>query len=253
MWKWIRVTALLLVFVSVASNEWLTRRRLWAWEQPAVVAIYPLAGDSSPETVAYARRLAAGDYADIERFFAAEARRYGLRAGQPVLIRVYPGGKDLPPAPPRETSGLPVIGWSLKLRFFAWRMSHVGDGAIRVFVIYHDDHRLPSLPHSLGLQRGRIGVVHAFATPRMAGSNDVIIAHEVLHAVGATDRYDPSTNLPLVPDGLGDPERRPMFPQDTAELMAGRVMTAPDAAEIPVSLAQCVIGETTAWEIHWLH
>ena len=252
MWKWIRVAALLLVFASVSSNEWLTRRRLWTWEQPAVVAIYPLAGDASASTAAYISRLGAADFADIERFFAAEARRYSVPAVQPVLIQVYPGASALPPSPPQASSGLAVVWWSLKLRLYAWRMSHAGDGAIRVFVIFHDDRRLPLLPHSLGLQRGRIGVVHAFATPRMAGSNDVVIAHEILHAVGATDRYDLATNLPLVPDGLGDPDRRPLFPQDTAELMAGRRMTAPDAAEIPVALAQCVIGNTTAWEIHWL-
>lgn len=253
MWKWIRVSLLLIIFASVASNEWLTQRRLWSWQQPVVVAVYPLAGDASPETARYVRNLTSADFADIERFFREEAKRLALKQPIPLQLEVYPGLTALPPLPPRESQGLHVILWSLGLRFYAWRATTLGDGAIRVFVLYHDAARLPALPHSLGLRRGRIGVVHAFATPYMAGSNSVVVAHEILHALGATDRYDPATNLPLVPDGLGDPEQHPLYPQDYAEIMAGRRMLSPDKAETPSSLQLCLIGTQTAFEIHWLH
>ncbi len=253
MWKRIRIGALLLILVSVASSEWLEQQRLWAWRHTTTVALYPIAGDDSPATARYVRSLSATDYADIERFFADEAKRYALPLEQPIRIELYQGTTAPPPAPPFESRGLGVVWWSLKLRYYAWRASHAGDGPIRIFVIFHDGRRLPTLPHSLGLQRGHIGVVHAFAVPFMAGSNNVIIAHELLHTLGATDRYDLSTDLPLIPDGLGDPNQQPLYPQDFAEIMAGRRLVAPGRAEIPVSLSECLIGAVTAREIHWVH
>lgn len=252
MWKWIRVGFLLVILLSVATGEWLDQRRLWAWRDSATVAIYPVAGDSGAATGRYVRALTEADFADIERFFADEAKRYGLGIANPVKVYLYPPPADAPPPPPAETSGLSVVVWSLKLRYYAWRAGHMGDGRIRLFIVYHDGRRLPALPHSLGLERGHIGVVHAFADPAMAGSNNVIVAHELLHTLGASDRYDPATNLPLFPDGLGDPDQRPLLPQDFAEIMAGRRLVTPTSAEIPDSLSECLIGPATATEIHWL-
>lgn len=252
MWKWIRISILLVILLSVATGEWLDQKRLWAWQRPATVALYPIAGDDSAATARYVRALTGADYQDVERFFADEGRRYGLTLSQPLHVEVYPGPVAAPPLPPRASSGLAVVWWSLKLRYYAWRASHIGDGQIRVFVIFHDDRRLPALPHSLGLQRGHIGVVHAFANSQMAGSNNVVVAHEILHTLGAADRYDPGTNLPYVPEGLGDPSQSPLYPQAFAEIMAGRRLLAPGDAEIPHSLAECLIGGATAAEIHWV-
>jgi len=48
---------------------------------------------------------------------------------------------------------------------------------IRIFVLYHDPALTPVVPHSLGLAKGLIGVVYAFAAPEMTGENAVVIAH----------------------------------------------------------------------------
>ena len=56
----------------------------------------------------------------------------------------------------------------------------------------------------------------------MRGSNNVVIAHEILHTLGASDKYDPATRAPLFPIGYAEPEREPRFPQEFAEIMAGR-------------------------------
>jgi hypothetical protein len=94
-------------------------------------------------------------------------------------------------------------------------------------------------------------VVYAFATPLMNGENDVLIAHELLHTVGATDKYDSATDAPLFPTGYGDPSQTPLYPQLFAELMAGRRMVAPDRWEQAASLDEVVVGPATALEIHW--
>ena len=60
---------------------------------------------------------------------------------------------------------------------------------IRLFVIYYDPKTTETLQHSLGLEKGMIGVVNALASESMAGWNNVVVAHELLHTVGATDKY----------------------------------------------------------------
>ena len=76
--------------------------------------------------------------------------------------------------------------------------------------------------------------------------------HEILHTVGASDKYNPRTNQPLYPIGFAEPDRDPVFPQKKAEIMAGRVPLEENKAEIPKGLKQTVIGQATATEIRWL-
>jgi hypothetical protein len=143
--------------------------------------------------------------------------------------------------------------WSLKLRYWAWSVSRQTPEPqdVRLFVLYHDPAVTPTVPHSLGLTKGLIGVVYAFAAPQMNEENNVVIAHELLHTVGAGDKYDPSNDAPRFPDGYGDSKQNPLFPQRYAELMAGRRMLAPDRWEQPASLDEVVIGPATASEIRW--
>jgi hypothetical protein len=103
----------------------------------------------------------------------------------------------------------------------------------------------------LGLQKGLIGVVNAFASDAQAAQNDVVIAHELLHTLGATDKYDLQTNQPFFPDGYAEPERQPLLPQLYAEIMAGRVPVTRTDAEMPGSLEEALIGGKTAREINW--
>ena len=106
-----------------------------------------------------------------------------------------------------------------------------------------------TLENSVGLQKGMVGLVNAYAGRRYKSTNNVIIAHEFLHTLGATDKYDPATGQPTPPDGLGEPERNPLYPQRYAEIMGGRIALAADDAIIPKSLKYALIGAVTAKEI----
>jgi hypothetical protein len=108
------------------------------------------------------------------------------------------------------------------------------------------------LDNSLGLEKGMVGIVHAFAQRQMTPTNNVVITHEMLHLLGASDKYDPATNLPRYPEGYAEPERRPRHPQQWAEIMGGRIPLDAGRAEMPERLAQTLIGEQTAREINWL-
>ena len=78
-----------------------------------------------------------------------------------------------------------------------------------------------------------------------------MIAHELLHTVGATDKYDLRNDAPAFPDGYGDPQQNPLYPQITAELMAGRRMLSPNRWQQASSLDEVVVGAATALEIRW--
>src|SRR3984957_9953096 len=220
--KMLRVLILLLVLLTVALTAWQDRYRSTRWREPLYLAIYPIAADDSPVTSRYLAALDAATFQPIDLFFIREAERYHLRAHEPIKTRLRAQLQDRPPQHP--TAGvLATALWSLKLRYWAWRASgHVNEPEdIRIFVLYHDPALTPAVPHSLGLTKGLIGVVYAFAAPEMNGSNNVVIAHELLHTVGATDKYDFADNAPRFPEGYGDPVQSPLYPQLTAELMAG--------------------------------
>jgi hypothetical protein len=100
------------------------------------------------------------------------------------------------------------------------------------------------------MQKGMVGVVNAYAGRGHTSTNNVIMAHELLHTLGATDKYDPASGLPVYPAGYGEPEREPLYPQRYAEIMGGRIALSPSDATIPESLRHAVIGPETAHEIN---
>ena len=252
--KQLRILFLLLVLFTVAVGTWLTKLRTTSWERPLVVAIYPINSDGSTQSAAYIKDLSLETFDDIETFFADEAEHYRLALKQPVDIVLGPVLHEIPPAPPKDRNVLGVMWWSLKIRWWAWRVAREqGPPAnIQIFVLYHDPELNPRVAHSLGLQKGLLGVAHAFASAREAAGNNIVIAHELLHTVGATDKYDPRTNQPLYPIGYAEPDKQPVLPQEFAEIMAGRVPLTQTTMRPARDLGDEVIGEYTAREIRWI-
>jgi hypothetical protein len=251
--KAFRVAILLLILLIVAFTTWQDRYRSTRWREPLYAAIYPIAADDSPVTRAYIASLDGALFAPIDEFLMREGSRYHLTASPPVKTRLRPPLQSRPPEREATAGLLATAFWSLRLRYWAWHVSgHAREPEdIRIFVLFHDPALTPTVPHSLGLTKGLIGVVYAFATPVMSGENDVVIAHELLHTVGATDKYNPADDAPRFPDGYGDPAQIPLFPQARAEVMAGRRMLAPDRWQQASSLDEVVIGPATAREIRW--
>ena len=122
---------------------------------------------------------------------------------------------------------------------------------IRIFILYQQGQEGVPLAHSLGLQKGLIGIVHAFARPEQNAQNNIVITHELLHTVGATDKYA-NDGLPNFPQGYAEPHRTPRLPQRRAEIMAGRIPISPTQWKMPASLRDVVVGTETAREINWI-
>jgi len=255
-WKNIRILLLLMVLAAVAFQSLRDRIATQSWKETLWVGIYPFNGDGTAQAQRYIDGLTVKDFVPIEDFLAREAHRYGLAIAQPVHVELYPQGSELPPALDPAAGPFGIAWWSLKLRWFAWHASRFPARApsrVRMFVLYHDPATLDRAPDSHGLQKGLLGIVHAFADPAMSGRNDIVIAHEFLHTVGASDKYDFGSGAPLFPIGFANRDRTPLYPQDQAEIMAGRRVLAPHEWEMPRSLRQVVVGPETAQEIRWTH
>jgi hypothetical protein len=255
-WKAVRVSLLLILLGLVAGQQLLERVATQSWRETLWVGIFPLNGDGSAGAQQYIESLTPKDFASIEDFFSREAHRYGVSLETPVHIELYPQGTTLPPALPRDAGPLGIAWWSLRLRWFAFRHSDARGQApsrVRIFVLYYDPQNLPSVPDSHGLQKGLVAVVHGFADQAMTGGNAIVIAHEFLHTVGASDEYDLQSGAPLYPLGYADPEQRPLYPQADAEIMAGRRPLSASEWEMPRNLMHVVVGPATAAEIRWTH
>jgi hypothetical protein len=249
----LRIAILLLVLVLAGGLTWWGGMLVRSWLRPLDIVIYPVNGDGAEETTAYIAGLDDGRFQPIGTFLDAQAGRYRLKQLPQAHIRLGNPVTELPPPPPPGARGaLDSVLWSLRTRYYAYRHTPfwASLGQIRLFVVYHQGEEDKPLQHSLGLRKGLIGVVHVFARPEMAEQNQVVIAHELLHTLGATDKYDHEGH-PLYPDGFAEAEDGPRYPQRDAELMAGRRPLSPTRSEIPESLARCVIGPKTAYEINW--
>jgi hypothetical protein len=245
---------LLLVLVIVVLSTVSDRIYTTDWDNALYVMVLPINADGSAAAERYIASLNADELLPLERFFATHAADYGITLERPVCFMLGPVQRELPPMIEQGASIPRVMLWSLQLRYHSWRELRKIEGStpdVTLFVLYYDPQRSPVLAHSLGLQKGLVGIVNAFAAPEMAGSSDVVIAHELLHTLDATDKYGPG-NLALHPDGFAEPDREPLYPQPYAELMGGRIPISPQHAEIPRSLRQVRIGPRTASEIGWV-
>jgi len=255
-WKGIRILLLLLVLTAVALHTWLDARATHSWREPLWVGLFPLNADGNASTEQYLASLRPKDFNALEDFFAREGKRYGLTLEQPVHVELYPQGSKLPPTIDAGAGPIGIAWWSLKLRWFAARSTEVPGRAparVRLFLLYHDSTTLERVPDSHGLQKGLVGVVHLFADSAMAAQNDIVIAHELLHTVGASDKYDLGTGAPRFPIGYADRDHDPLYPQERAEIMAGRRALSASEWEMPRTLTRVVVGPETALEIRWTH
>jgi hypothetical protein len=251
--KAIRIGILLLILFFVALSSWLTQSRSTDWNNSLWVKIYPINADGSDISENYIGKLRIEDFADIETFIAAEASRYGRSINRPLRVELGEQVHEQPPRLDPAANMLDVMLWSLKMRWWASSTAGEQDSIepdVRIFVRYHEIENVLVLENSVGLQKGMIGIVNAYASRRQRGVNNVIIAHEFLHTLGATDKYDPTNSQPVAPDGLADPGRKPLYPQVNAEIMGGRIALAVDDSVIPKSLKYALIGPLTASEIN---
>lgn len=253
MFRRLRIAVLLYVLVFVAAAQFLAARRSTDWDDTLWVNVYPVAAAGAQAARAHVDMLSGAEFKDVERFFSEQARVRGLPLETPFKLNVSTVATAPPPSLAPDPSVFDAIVWSLRMRWLAARLewsNPAPDADIVVFAVFHDD-TAAVLDRSRALEKGLVVVANLFASKSAREQNQVVLAHELLHTLGATDKYDPRTNLPLYPAGYADPDARPKLPQTRAELMAGRIPQSESEAVIPASLRAVVIGDATAHEIGW--
>lgn len=253
MWRLLRISILLLILAVVVQQLFLDKADL-DWQKNFYVALYPINADGSDRVARYIKTLSRRDFEGMEAFFTEEAQRYTLGMQRPIAVELGGVVNAMPPAPPNNGDVLQTILWSLQFRWFAWHNSPVVPVPpdVRLYLLFYDVDQHQVLSHSTALNKGRIGRVNLFGDRAHAKQNLVVVSHELLHALTATDKYDLQTGLPIYPDGYADPDKKPRYPQYYAELMGGSVPISTHKKEMPASLNQTLIGFKTAKEIGWI-
>ena len=247
-----RVVALLSILFVLVVGTWLTERRMASWERPIWVTIYPIAGDDGADTLRFVESVEVTDFHAVNEFMEREGRPYSISVTPPFFFQLAEVRTNLPPEMPDQYSLVGIAWWSLKARWWAW-WQDFNDGLVepdvQMFVIYHGGNSGQEVEISVGMRKGRYGVVNAYALDSMHSRNLVVFTHELLHVLGASDKYTRSTGEPLYPFGFADPNQSPLFPQKRAEIMGGRIPLSSFESKMPAALDECKIGQQTAAEI----
>ena len=254
MLRFLRIALLLYLLAFVAAGTLIESREATNWDYALRVVVYPIAGDSSSAVAEHIDTLTSERFRSIETFLAREAVRHSLPLDAPVRITLAPERGARIPELERGASRPGILLWSLRMRWAAMRLawnSDIPKPDITLFAVFHDSDTNTVLDSSTALRKGLIAIANVYATPRQAGSNDVVMAHELLHTIGATDKYSLSTLQPDYPIGYIEPDRQPLHPQRFTEIMAGRRAVSESQAEMPASLRNVRLGAVTAREIGW--
>lgn len=251
MWKNIRVAILLVVLLVVAVNAY--RDQNQDWNQPIHILLHPINADGLATTQQYIQQLQQDDFAEVKQYLEKNSQQYREQSSY-FMIQI---GRELQQTPPKmseQPSILNNILWSLKFRFYAWKQHQSGDGSpsLTLYLNYYDPKQSRELKHSTALERGRIGSVNLFASPKQAAQNKVVLVHELLHGFGATDKYNLNNGEPIFPIGYAQADQQPLYPQTEAEIMGGRIPLSEHKSKMPNDLNETVISILTAREVGWI-
>lgn len=254
MFKMVRIGVLLVILLSVWSTVNLQRNVTRDWRGTLDIALVPVIADQHANTQQFVAQLGSRDFSEITRFLSSQGNRYGKNLEHAFNLAFSPAITQIPPMPPvTGASRLQIAIWSLKLRWWAWRNQpdDYHDAQIRMYILYQSPDDDTHLRHSLGLQNGLIGIVQARAYNSQRSLHNVVIAHELLHILGASDKYDLNTGQPLYPHGYARPNASPRLPQNTAEIMGRSMAITESSHRVAVFLRETMVGDQTAREIGW--
>lgn len=247
-----RILFLLSLLIYVVADQAIAKHASTSWLDTLNVVIYPINGDSSKQSQQTINTLSKKDFSSIKHFIKNQSTHFGLLIDQPIDIKIAPQINKPPALPSLDAGIVSTMLWSLKMRWWAWHENtYSGAKDIRLFVEYYAEESAES-QISVGLEKGRMALIKNYADKQLMERNNVIIAHEMLHTLGATDKYDSVTLMPSFPQGYAYPELGRNEKRDTCEIMGGRIPYADDIAVVPESLSHCLIGKTTAKEIGWV-
>ena len=253
--KNVRVAVLLAVLVGVGSwgirkRQAVGLRRSWIAQLPVAVVLVSKKPVPRVTVEAWRRGLES-----LEAFGEAEiARHRGPMHLPPISYRLTdPVVSEPPPLPGPEAVGVTdrasaALAFENAAKEIDAKAGVTAADAIVIDVLLGEGESAPV--EGLAEREGRRGVVQSSAGETELGLELVATLHEVLHCVGAIDKYDPEGHA-LVPDGLAEPDKSPLYPQEFGEVMVGEVPVGEKKGRPIRSLAEARVGPVTAREIGW--
>ncbi len=109
----------------------------------------------------------------------------------------------------------------------------------------------PALVEGASEDGGRVGTVQVDLDAAMADFALIVVTHELLHTLGATDKYDAAGKV-KAPGGLAEPDAKPLYPQRFVEIMARNRPLSLTEEKAPDTIADVAVGPATAREIGWI-
>ena len=258
---YIRVSVLLgilVVVLLVALRDVRSRRARNDWDHMLYVAVAPVRLENVDEASVAALRARLPALED--RLAAELARHHPGTSIRPFKLELTTAVTAASPPPlPAADGVVDLVQHSMALSAY---LKDIDTRAgiepslydSRIYVAMRKPRKAErTLVEGRSEQGGRVGLVELEldAEAEAVDLALIVIAHELLHTLGASDKYDPSGRT-LVPQGLAEPDRVPLFPQPFAEIMGRNRMVSATQERVPSSLAEIAVGPTTAREIGWL-
>ena len=122
---------------------------------------------------------------------------------------------------------------------------------VKVYVIYGGT-EFDMASHSRGSRKGRVAMVFVSIDETNPAYALTTMLHEMGHALGATDTYDPETSRATHPQGFVEPFANPLYPQRFAEVMAVDVPLSPTLEKEVRTLSEVRVGYQAAAEMGWI-
>ena len=252
-----RVLVLVTVLLSVvlyAATDVRRRRARNEWDHTLEIAVVLLA--SRPVAPGAVAALQAR-VPTLEARLAAEGARYRARMPRPLRFRVsgpFVTELEAPRAAGTGVAELAQHAWATRQYTRA-----IDEGAgvdagsydARIYVRLRPPvSAKKAWVEGQSEQGGWVGQVDVELDERMVDVALAVIAHETLHTLGATDKYE-ADGRTLVPQGLADPAQRPLYPQRRADVMARGRLVAEGAEALIDTLDEVGVGPATALELGW--
>jgi hypothetical protein len=219
------------------------------WRRPLDVNVVLLGERAAPPTVTAAWQ---EQLPSLEHWLVTELGRYRCGDGAPVGVRLHLGGPlvvDRLPAYLPDDDGLMTrarhaFALDRSLAAIDTRAA-LAPKALRLYVLL-----APRADAATVEGAGEVGGDAGFVTATLDDDPSfalIAVAHELLHCLGASDKYDGAGHARAL-DGLAEPARG--YPQTYAEIMVGEVALAPGRGRNPASLDEVRLGAVTAAEIN---
>ena len=195
--------------------------------------------------------------ASLQEWFGREWGRYRPASPVPMITVALDGWaqvETLPSSPGRAADlagrAREVLAFKAAQQKIDARIAEHAARDITIYVVLRPTPNGGGLVEGVAEAGGRVGMVEAVLETHDLSLELTAVAHELLHCLGATDKYDARGHA-ILPQGLAEPEKTPLFPQLAAEVMVGEIPTAPGEGRALTRLEEVQVGPVTAREIRW--